>query len=576
MDDTAMRDFGKDCPPGDILQKDERRVAYFSMEIGIDSRIATYSGGLGVLAADTIRSCADLGVPMVAVSLLTKKGYFRQKINDQGCQEELPDEWNPGELLAPLPARVTVQIEGRPVVIQAWMYTVRGVAGHCLPVIFLDADVPENTGADRELTYHLYGGDRRYRLCQEVILGIGGLTMLRELGYTSLDRYHMNEGHSALLVLTLLNESKKDCDPVWDIHGVKKQCVFTTHTPVPAGMDQFPYDLVQQVLGDYVPLDFLREIGGNDALNMTLLALNLSRYHNGVAKQHGKVSREMFPGYQIDSITNGVHSATWVCESLARLFDTYIPGWQRESFSLRYALSIPKDEIWAAHQEAKVRLIDCVNGRTGAGLDPHIMTIGCARRATAYKRADLIFHDVNQLIEISREAGPIQLIFGGKAHPHDWPGKELIKRILDLSRQLKNDIKVVYLENYDIEVAKLLVSGVDLWLNTPKKPLEASGTSGMKTAHNGVPSLSVLDGWWIEGCIEGLTGWAVGQAREQESSDKEHAESLYGKLEYVIIPMFYHERDDWINVMRNAIAINGSFFNTHRMVLEYSLKAYSG
>ncbi|MBN2224310.1 MAG: alpha-glucan family phosphorylase [Deltaproteobacteria bacterium] len=576
MDERAGQDFTIDNPATAILREDERKIAYFSMEIGIDSRIATYSGGLGVLAADTIRSCADLGVPMVAVTLLTKKGYFRQKIDAEGKQEELPDEWNPGEFLKLLPARATVTIEGRPVVIQAWMYTVRGVAGHVLPVIFLDADVPENSGADRELTYYLYGGDQRYRLCQEVILGIGGLSMLRELGYGSLVRYHMNEGHSSLLVLRLLTEAKLDNDPAWDIHGVKKQCVFTTHTPVPAGMDQFPYDLVQRVLGGYVPLDLLKQIGGKDALNMTLLALNLSHYHNGVAKQHGKVSREMFPGYHIDSITNGVHSATWVCGSFKSLFDAYIPGWERESFSLRYALSIPKDEIWAAHQEAKDRLISYVNGQTDAGLDSRTMTIGFARRATAYKRADLIFHDTAKLIEISKGAGPIQLVFGGKAHPHDWPGKELIKKIVDLSKWLKNDIKVVYLENYDIELAKLLVSGVDLWLNTPRKPMEASGTSGMKTAHNGVPSISILDGWWIEGCIEGITGWAVGQAREEAGSDAEHAQSLYGKLEYVIIPMYYHERDDWIDIMRNAIGINSSFFNTHRMVLEYSLKAYSG
>jgi len=383
----------------------------------------------------------------------------------------------------------------------------------------------------------------------------------------------MNEGHSSLLTLELLIERKKK-EPVWDIEGVKKMCVFTTHTPVPAGMDQFSYDLVSKVLGEFIPIDFLKEIGGKDKLNMTLLGLNLSHYENGVAKEHGKVSREMFPGYHIDSITNGVHSATWVCESFKNLYDTYIPGWKNESFSLRYALHFPQEAIWKAHQEAKNKLIDYVNKETNAGMDEKFLTIGFARRATAYKRADLVFFDTTRLIDISEKIGKIQFVFAGKAHPQDWPGKELIKKIVNLSQQLKNRITIVYLQNYDIELAKMLISGVDLWLNTPKKPLEASGTSGMKAAHNGIPSLSILDGWWIEGCIEGLTGWAIGQAHEAEGSEKENADSLYDKLERTVVPMFYRNPDNWINIMRHTIAINGSFFNTHRMVLQYALNAY--
>jgi glycogen phosphorylase len=321
-------------------------------------------------------------------------------------------------------------------------------------------------------------------------------------------------------------------------------------------------------------LDFLKEIGGKDKLNMTLLALNLSHYENGVAKEHGKVSREMFPGYHIDFITNGVHSATWVCDSFGKLYDKHISGWKNESFSLRYALHIPKDEIWEAHQQSKTKLIDYVNKETNVGMDIQTLTIGFARRATAYKRADLIFFDVGRILNISKNVGKIQCVFAGKAHPQDWPGKELIKKIVDLSHQLKNEIKVVYLQNYDIEMAKMLVSGVDLWLNTPRKPLEASGTSGMKAAHNGIPSLSILDGWWIEGCIEGITGWAIGEVHETESNDKSNADSLYDKLEHTVAPMYYRNRDGWINIMRHAIAINGSFFNTHRMVLQYALNAY--
>jgi len=558
----------------DVLQKQNRKIAYFSMEIGIDSRIPTYSGGLGVLAADTIRSCADLSVPTVAVTLLYKKGYFHQKIDMQGNQQESPDEWSPSDFLKLLPNKVSAKIENRTLFIQAWEYQVKGVSGYSVPVIFLDTDIQENNVSDRSLTHYLYGQDQKYRLSQEIILGIGGLRMLKELGYIHISRYHMNEGHSSLLTLELLNERKKKKEPIWDIDGVRRMCVFTTHTPVPAGMDQFSYDLVSNVLGEFVPLDFLKEIGGKDKLNMTLLALNLSHYENGVAKEHGKVSREMFPGYHIDSITNGVHSATWVCDSFKNLYDKYIPGWKNESFSLRYALHIPQDEIWNAHQQAKIKLIDYVNKESNTGMDIQTLTIGFARRATAYKRADLIFFDVARIVNISKNVGKIQFIFAGKAHPQDWPGKDLIKKIVNLSHQLKNEIKIVYLQNYDIELAKTLVSGVDLWLNTPRKPLEASGTSGMKAAHNGIPSLSILDGWWIEGCIEGLTGWAIGQAHEAQSSDKDNADSLYDKLEHTVVPMFYRNQENWVNIMRHTIAINGSFFNTHRMVLQYALNAY--
>ncbi len=557
------------------IRKQKKRIAYFSMEIGIDSKIPTYSGGLGILAGDTIKSCADLNVPLVAVTLLYKKGYFYQKLDDQGQQQELPCEWNPKDLLTLLPKKVSVTVENRPVFIQAWQYRATGVTGYCVPVIFLDTDIAQNSDYDRSLTDYLYGGDEKYRLAQEIILGIGGVRILKELGYHRISRYHMNEGHASLLTLELLNERKRNHEPIWDIDRVKRMCVFTTHTPVPAGHDQFSYDLVRQVLGESMPIDFLKNIGGEDRLNMTLLALNLSHYVNGVAKEHGKVSREMFPGYRIDSITNGTHTTTWVCESFKRLYDKYIHGWMNDPFSLRYALSIPKEEIWNAHQEAKKKLLDYVNEKMNAGMDYGTLTIGFARRATAYKRADLVFFDTNRLVNISQNVGKIQLIFAGRAHPKDWPGKELIKRIVSVSKELKNSIKIVYLENYDMELGKMFVSGVDLWLNTPRKPREASGTSGMKAAHNGIPSLSILDGWWIEGCMEGFTGWSIGSASDIESVDERNAHSLYEKLQKVIIPLFYNNRDNWVDIMRHSIAINASFFNTHRMVQQYVLDAYS-
>lgn len=556
------------------IRKLERKIAYFSMEIGIDSKMPTYSGGLGVLAGDTIRSCADLNVPLIAITLLYKKGYFYQKIDEQGQQQESPYEWNPKDFLKLLPKKLNVTIENRTVFIQAWEYRVMGIGGYSVPVIFLDTDIEQNNEYDRSLTHYLYGGDERYRLAQEIILGIGGVRMLKELGYYRINRYHMNEGHASLLTLELLNQRKREQEPMWDVDEVRSMCVFTTHTPVPAGHDQFSYDLVGQVLGEFIPFHVLKKFGGEDRLNMTLLALNLSHYINGVAKEHGKVSREMFPAYRIDSITNGVHSFTWISESFKKLYDEYVPGWANDSFSLRYALSIPKDEVWSAHQEAKKALIDYINEKTNIGMDYATLTIGFARRATAYKRADLVFFDTNRLTNIAQNVGKIQFVFAGKAHPKDWSGKELIKKINFVSGQLEDRIKIAYLENYDMELGKMLVSGVDLWLNTPRKPEEASGTSGMKAAHNGVPSLSILDGWWIEGCIEGLTGWSVGSALDTENVDEKDAHSLYDKLEKVIIPAFYHNQKAWIDIMRHSIAINASFFNTHRMVQQYVLNAY--
>jgi glycogen phosphorylase len=561
--------------PLEIMKKD-RKIAYFSMEICVDARIPTYSGGLGILAGDMLRSSADLGVSLVGVTLLYKKGYLHQKIGKEGIQQELPEEWNPQDYMQLLPNKILIEIEGRKVWVQAWLFYIKGLDSYCVPVFFLDTDLPENSVYDRSLSDFLYGGDKRYRLAQEIVLGIGGVRMLRELGFNNISKYHMNEGHASLLTLELLNHYNHQ-EEKWSnrtIEEVKKLCIFTTHTPVPAGMDQFSYELVGKVLGRPIPDPILKELGGEERLNMTALALNLSHYVNGVAKRHGVVSQEMFPGYHIDSITNGVHSATWVCPHFQKLYDRYIPGWKNDSFSLRYALSIPDEEIWQTHQEAKKILIDSIFQETGVQLDPEVLTIGFARRATAYKRADLIFYDINRLVDISRKYGKIQLVFSGKAHPKDWPGKELIQKIVQVSQQLRGQIEVVYLENYDINLAKRMVSGVDLWLNTPKKPQEASGTSGMKAAHNGIPSLSILDGWWIEGCIEGFTGWSIGSACDIESSDQEDAASLCDKLQNIVIPIYYKNRGKWINIMRHCIAINASFFNTQRMVLQYVLNAY--
>lgn len=557
------------------IKPEERIIAYFSMEIGIDSKIPTYSGGLGVLAADTIKSCADLDVPVVAVTLIYKKGHFLQKIDEEGIQSEHPNEWNPWDILELLPGKVSVKLEGRDVFIQAWQYMVRGLGGFYVPVIFLDTDIEENNNFDRALSYNLYGGDDQYRLAQEIILGIGGIRILKRLNYGNIKKYHMNEGHSSLLTLELLKKSDQDPGLLNDVGEIRKKCIFTTHTPVPEAHDQFSYDLVKMLLGDYFSIDILKKIGGEKKLNLTLLALNLSFYINGVAKEHGKVSRSLFPDYPIDSITNGVHTPTWVCECFKELYNKYIPGWAKDPYSLRYAVNIPREEIWDAHEKSKILLVNHINKNAGNKLDPQVFTIGFARRSTAYKRADLVFFDTGRIIDISQKIGKIQFVFSGKAHPRDFEGKLLIKKIIDVSKKLKNEIEIVYLENYDINLAKMLVSGVDLWLNTPQKPKEASGTSGMKAAHNGVPSLSILDGWWIEGCIEGFTGWSIGSINSHNNTDTDDAYSIYSKLANEILPVFYNNRDKWIDIMRYAIAINGSFFNTNRMVQQYITNAYA-
>lgn len=556
-------------------------VAYFSMEIGLDVGMPTYSGGLGVLAGDTIRAAADLKVPMVAVTLLYRKGYFHQRLDATGWQREEPAEWVVGDFLEEMPQRASVTVEGRTVCLRPWRYEVSGVGGFKVAVYFLDADLPENSEWDRTLTHFLYGGDQHYRLCQEVVLGVGGVRMLRALGYESIGRFHLNEGHASLLTLELLEEAAKQAGRQAitqdDIAAVKERCIFTTHTPVPAGHDQFPMDLVSRVLGRREVFEMTDAFCCGDLLNMTYLALNLSHYVNGVAKRHGEVSRQMFTRYAIDSITNGVHAATWVAKPFQELYDRYIPGWRQDNFSLRYALSVPKQEVWAAHTQAKKRLIQYVNRESNAGMDVDHLTVGFARRATAYKRGDLLFTDVERLKSLSAKIIPLQVVYAGKAHPQDQGGKEIIRRIFQVKESLKPALKIAYLENYDLELAKLMTSGVDIWLNTPQPPLEASGTSGMKAALNGVPSLSVLDGWWIEGHIEGVTGWAIGEDGRGmgESNDpSSDASSLYDKLEQAIAPLFAHDRDRFIEIMLHAIALNGSFFNTHRMVQQYVLNAY--
>jgi len=545
------------------------KIAYFSMEIGLDKNIPTYGGGLGILAGDTLKSCADLNVPIVGVTLLSENGYFYQKIDEEGNQIELPINFNSNDFLILLPSKTSVKIEDRKVAINIWYYLIKGLNEYIVPVFFLDTNLEENCQSDREITKYLYGGDNKYRLAQEIVLGIGGVKAVRSLGYKTVDKYHMNEGHAALGTLQLYRELK-------NIERVRERCVFTTHTPVAAGHDQFDLSFAKPMLGDILPESILEEITFENKLNMTRLALFFSHYVNGVAKKHGEVSRSMFPGYSIDSITNGVHTPTWVSEPFQRLFDKHLPGWRSDPYILRATFSIDKREIWAAHMEAKKNLIDFVNNRYNIGMNYDDFTIGFARRQTAYKRPDLLISDPERLKNIAEKTGPIQIIYAGKAHPKDMSGKESIKKIFTIMKTINGKIKIAYIHNYDITIGKMMTSGVDLWLNTPRRPREASGTSGMKAAHNGVPQFSTLDGWWLEGCVENITGWALGPEKtEEEASDDEvDRNDLYNKLENWIIPKFLNDRDNWIRTMRSCIAINASFFNTNRMIQQYVLNAY--
>jgi len=545
------------------------KIAYFSMEIGIDENIPSYSGGLGILAGDTLKSCADLNVPVVGVTLLSQNGYFYQKIDENGNQIELPIDFDVSKFLQKLPSITSVNIEGREVKVQAWLYQYKGIGGYIVPVFFLDTNIDGNIDWDRTLTKYLYGGDNKYRLAQEIVLGIGGVRILKTLGYKTISKYHMNEGHAALGTLELFNL----CN---DVEKVRQQCVFTTHTPIAAGHDQFALPLAKSMLGNILPDFIINDVTFENKLNMTRLALFFSHYVNGVAKKHGEVSRMMFPGYSIDSITNGVHSSTWVSESFKKLFNKTIPGWLSDPYLLRSAQSIEKTQIWDAHVQAKQELINFVNTNYNASMNYDDFTIGFARRQTAYKRPDLLISDPKRLMQIAEKKGPIQIIYAGKAHPKDASGKEAIKNIFHVMKTIEGKVKITFIQNYDITISKLIIAGVDLWLNTPRRPREASGTSGMKAAHNGIPQFSTLDGWWLEGCIENITGWAIGpeKTEHEESDDKIDSYDLYDKLEKLIMPKFYQDRDNWIRTMRSCIALNASFFNTNRMIQQYVLNAY--
>ncbi|MGE3933250.1 MAG: alpha-glucan family phosphorylase [Rhodospirillaceae bacterium] len=551
------------------------RIAYFSMEIALRAEIHTYSGGLGVLAGDTARSCADLKLPVVFVTLVSRQGYLRQEIDDAGRQVEHADPWDPVDWATPLGARITVALDGRDVWVHGWLHVIRDRRGHEVPVLLLDTDVKDNDPEDRRITDRLYGGDDAHRLKQEAVLGIGGVRLLHALGF-AIETWHLNEGHAALLAAELLRRhplpyALKEAGGVYDVAQVKAHCIFTTHTPVASGHDRFGYELVARVLDGFIDLDQLKLHAGAEDCNMTRLALSLSGYVNGVAERHAETAHRLYPGHRIHAITNGIHVGTWAAPSIARLFDRHFPHWVHEPEILVRADVLDDEEVWQAHVDAKQALVDAARAATGIALAADRPIFGFARRMTGYKRPDLLFSDLERLRAIARER-PFQVVLAGKAHPHDGQGKWLIEQLHGYVRQLEGAIPVAFLPNYDLRVAKLMVGGCDVWLNTPLPPLEASGTSGMKAALNGVLNLSVLDGWWVEACIDGRTGWSVGS--DGAASAHEHAAALYDRLAQTILPLYDDDRRYWLFMMKQAISKIASYFNSQRMMRRYATEAY--
>jgi starch phosphorylase len=524
-----------------------KRITYFSMEIGISPEIKTYSGGLGVLAGDTLKSAADLGLEMAGFTLLYEDGYFRQILGEDNFQEEEPQSWDYKDLLEDTGEKVTVEVKGEEVGLKIYRYYYEGFKGTS-EIYFLDSDIEENSEEARKYTESLYRGDEEMRLCQEVILGIGGAKAVKKLGLEP-SVYHMNEGHSALLTL--------------EADGRK---VFTTHTPVASGHDSFSPELVKSVLNDRV-----KQLDLSHELNMTDLALEESDYSNAVSEKHREVSEKMFPQHELDSITNGVHIETWASEDIKELFDDLVDNWREDSQRLTQALEIPDSDIWEAKRNSKKEMLEVLEN---SDFDRKTFTIGFARRATSYKRPTLIFKDLDRLDKLGEKYGGLQILMGGKAHPHDHQGKEAIQKIFEYGKMLEH-VNVHFVEDYGIEDTQKMVAGVDLWLNNPVRGQEASGTSGMKAAANGTPQLSVLDGWWIEGHIEDVTGWSIGEDYvEGEDEDLVDSKSIYRKLDH-IISIYQNDRQKWLKIMKQCIAVNASYFNTQRMVQEYLTKAYS-
>ena len=548
-----------------VSRQQKNIVAYLSMEIALENNIKTYAGGLGVLAGDILRSAADSGFPMVGVTLLSDRGYLRQKVNKDGQQVSDPDPGYDFSKLEKLPQKAEIFIGPERVVVGVWRYLIKGLHGSTVPVYLLDTNVEANSAAHRGLTGRLYGGDMECRLQQEIVLGRGGVKILQALDYQDIKKFHLNEGHGALAAVELFLDSRAETDDA-KVEEVRKKCVFTTHTPLPKAQDIFPIDYLLKYQPDF-PSQLAGLSGGSKEINFTRLGLYFSAYANAVSQPHQKSSQKMFPEYKINDITNGVNSLTWSASEFRDLYDKYIPGWRNDNTKLLGAASIPLNMIWSAHQSAKNRMLQHIFDQYSEQLDAEVFTIGFARRFTPYKRPTFLLQDLERLLAINDKVGKIQIIYAGKAHPQDIIGQDLIRFIYETKKKLAGKIGLVFLEDYDLDKARLMTAGVDLWLNTPEPPYEASGTSGMKAAHNGVPQLSTLDGWWPEGYVKDKTGWIIREARDG-------GHDLYDVLEKEIIPLYYKHSDKWREIMRQTISLNASRFNTGRVLRQYIEEAY--
>lgn len=606
----------------------KKPIAYFSAEFGFHESVPNYSGGLGILSGDHCKSASDLGLNFCALTLLYRHGYFRQRINKDGWQES--EQLNQDFHHLPLtevkdkndaPLLVGVDILGRTVYAKVWQLAIGRIH-----LYMLDTDIPKNSAEDRPITEQLYGGDHEMRIKQEIVLGIGGVHALHAMGIEP-EVYHMNEGHSAFLSLELIRRGvqEKGLDFYSALQCVAAANVFTTHTPVPAGNDAFPLDLMRKYFSGFPPklgISFEKFVGFGqphsnpaDPFSMTILALRTSRHANGVSALHGAVSRGLWKDVwegvpedevPITSVTNGIHTKTWMAPEFSAIYDKYLPGWEEhltEPEFWRGVIDIPDEILWETHQKLKRRLVEFVRNRVRAQrerlgeppqhirkvntlLDPEILTIGFARRFATYKRATLLFSEPDRLLKIIRNTErPVQFIFAGKAHPKDEPGKKFIQEVYKFTRLPEFEGRIVFVEDYDHYVGRRLYQGVDLWLNNPRRPLEASGTSGMKLPPNGGLNLSVLDGWWVEG-YTGRNGWAIGgeiptstQAPQPEFEDQIDTASLLHTLEAQVIPLFYAKPDGklpiaWLQLMRDSIRSVVPVFNTHRMVKEYAEHLY--
>lgn len=539
-----------------MINKKDYKIAYFSMEVALEEGLETYAGGLGILAGDLLRSAHDLGLPMIGLSLLNNKGYFDQSLDKTGEQTELPEKNFDFSRLKKMPQTIRVNIGTDEVVVGAWQYLIDSEA----PIYLLDTNIPENKAEYQNLTSSLYGGDKEYRLKQEIILGRGGVKMLSELGY-DIHKFHINEGHGIMAAIELFSLSTQVSEAE-KIKEVRKKIVFTIHTSIKAAQDILAAETIIKNIPDF-PVN-LPGITKENKISLTDVGVYFSNYVSGVSLSHKNVLEKIFPDIDVHAVTNGVRALTWTAPEFQALYDKYIPGWRMSSSFLVEANSIPLSDLWQAHQKAKERLLDYITQKQEIFLKAKTFTIGFARRFTAYKRPLMLLTDIDRLLSIHQEVGKIQIIYAGKAHPNDLDGKKMIKEIYRIKEANRDKIDIVFLEDYEMSIAKLMVAGVDLWLSNPLPPNEASGTSGMKAAHNGVPQLSTFDGWWVEGYIKDKTGWLI----EGESAD------LYNILEQEIIPMYYNNPETYQRLMRSTISLSASVFSSERALRKYNGQAY--